>query len=1136
MSLLPPDLPGPPDFWALMLELESLNLPEKMPLRLTRLRKAIPWASQLRRQYEKGRAGELFDSMWAKLQMDLGIALAQSQQGDRPAQLEEAIAALKMAEIIYTEESYPPLWAMLQHNLGGAYKDRLRGKRAENIEIAIGYYEAAKRVYTRKRHPFDWACVQIALGDIYFRRIRGVKSANLEHARLCCQQALEEIQSREHPHEWAQAQDMLGVVLLYRINGERAKNIDTAIDHFHNALDVWEKPGSALYKAQAHSHLGTAFRERRAGQKEANLGQAISHFEITESVWTRDTLPVNWAEVQSGLGLIYIQRNRRGDIEQAISVFKAAQSVYTRDSYPLEWANAEGNLGMAYRLRTEGVRHDNLNTAIAYYESALGVFTPDAFPIDHRNTQLNIAWIAYEDLATECEAKHDPAGITSAYQRADGALKAAQMVQRELAWHTSSTQERILLQGERANLREMYALHAWCLWHLGDLRGAVVALEAGRAQAMAESLVIAGTTLEGVCQTHKAQFEKAQAEWQTAIAHSREMETQALFRVPQRTSEEHQRAREQQQAAYEELQRTRVVFSNIRTALRACHACNRPDFLPDEPTYQEIADAAAPEQALLYLEATRKGGAAFLLPPKQQHPYGNTREPIVIPLPLLTTPTVNSWIALRDEEFVHQGGYGLALQGDGLFLLSYWAAFVGDTDVQEQRLATPVRNLPEIIPATMVTLRAIVEDMVSAWSQVAESPAHDLPHKQEQARMYHDWLATPLKEALSHSDISRTMGHDLRRLLLHRELQQLPHTLGERFMAQLRTGLDAHNLQDPDQAIALIPCGRLNVLPLNVAWVRFNAQSQEDIFFQETCILTYQASARSLAVARQRAKSLLLEGPLLAVGDPTSALPPLPGARLEAKTCVAIARKQKNREDSISMLGAHATLAQFNAKLQEIRDKRPGTLVLLAAHGYVDPGNPRNCYMQLAGNEQERLTLMHLQQSHLLEGVRLFIASGCVTGQGDFRTAPDEMSSFAAGVLEAGAAGVLATQWSVDDYAAFLLSVRFTQLLLDNLERSPAWAIREAARWLRTLTLAELHMMRRATSSPLSREISTEDISALAGVRYGDTMRGAPAPDLLDTERLTMGDVVRNLTPLFAEEEHPFSHPFFWAPVIIYGA
>jgi CHAT domain-containing protein len=655
---------------------------------------------------------------------------------------------------------------------------------------------------------------------------------------------------------------------------------------------------------------------------------------------------------------------------------------------------------------------------------------------------------------------------------------------------------------------------------------------------MAESQTIAGTTLEGICQAHKAQFEKAQAEWQAAIARSRQMETQARLRASQSMSEEqeHQAAHEQQQAAQEELQGTRVAFGNARTAIRTCHTCNRPDFLPDEPTYQGIARAAAPEQALLYLAATNKGGAAFLIPPEHQSPHGDTREPIAIPLPRLSTPTVNNWIALRDEELVHQGGYGLALRDDGFFLLGQWAISAGDTNVQKQRLATPVGDLLKSIPAPMVTLRAIVEDMVAAWSQVAENPSHDSVRQQEQARMYRDWLATPLQEALSRSDIRQTVSHDLRRLLLHRELQQLPHALGKTFMAELRTGLDAHGFQDSDQAMALIPCGRLSVLPLNAAWVRSNPQKHEDISFQETCILTYQASARSLAVARQRAESLPLEGPLLTVGDPTSALPSLPGARLEAQICVTIAKKQKNREDSISILGAHATLAQVNAKLEEIREKRAGTILLIAAHGHVDPGNPRKCYMQLAGNEQARLTLIHLQQSHLLEGVRLFIASGCVTGQGDFRKAPDEISSFAAGVLEAGAAGVLATQWSVNDYAAFLLSVRFTQLLLDNLERSPAWAIREAARWLRTLTLAELQMMRRGIPSPLSHEIRTEDIPALVRAIHGDTMRGAPAPDLPDIERLTMGDVVRNLTPLFAEEEHPFAHPFYWAPVIVYGA
>src|SRR5438270_495051 len=79
-------------------------------------------------------------------------------------------------------------------------------------------------------------------------------------------------------------------------------------------------------------------------------------------------------------------------------------------------------------------------------------------------------------------------------------------------------------------------------------------------------------------------------------------------------------------------------------------------------------------------------------------------------------------------------------------------------------------------------------------------------------------------------------------------------------------------------------------------------------------------------------------------------------------------------------------------------------------------------------------------------------ASGFITAVGDLELAPDELSSFAAGVLQAGAPCAVATLWTVRDIPTFLLMVRFMREMFQKHSPTPARALREASQWLRTAT------------------------------------------------------------------------------------
>ncbi len=380
------------------------------------------------------------------------------------------------------------------------------------------------------------------------------------------------------------------------------------------------------------------------------------------------------------------------------------------------------------------------------------------------------------------------------------------------------------------------------------------------------------------------------------------------------------------------------------------------------------------------------------------------------------------------------------------------------------------------------------------------------------------------------------LGRDLTWFFMEAELEDLLPRVSQTVMHPLRAWLDQQGLTDHDQPIALIACGRLGALPLHAAPVRDHRGHAMP--FQETCELSYQASARTLGAARAALQQLPKAGPVLAVGNPqpTSATS-LKWAEAEAEAIVDLAIRT-GRAGSRALLKYDATKSAVLSLLRTIREEKPGAWVEIASHGHADPADPADCFMLLGGtNAQGRpelLTLAELQRSRLLEGVRLFNASGCTTGVGDLDTAPDELSSFAAGVLQAGAAAAIATQWSVDDRATFLLMLRFAQVMLGDPSITPARALHEAASWLRQATWDDLEALANKGLRKL-RPIRPSRRDARDAVRGLTTDEATAARDARFPAEEGF-EALAESVPIGHGRERPFDHPIYWACAVVFGA
>jgi len=173
-----------------------------------------------------------------------------------------------------------------------------------------------------------------------------------------------------------------------------------------------------------------------------------------------------------------------------------------------------------------------------------------------------------------------------------------------------------------------------------------------------------------------------------------------------------------------------------------------------------------------------------------------------------------------------------------------------------------------------------------------------------------------------------------------------------------------------------------------------------------------------------------------------------------------------------------------------------------SCHGYANPGQPLDSALVLANDA--RLTLGDLLGQRLV-GSRLAVLSACETALPGAEL-PDEVVSLPTGLLQAGAAGVLGSLWSVPERATALLMFQFYQAWRIDRE-APAQALQQAQAWVRDTANADM----------------AEELGRIA---RDPAHPMAAAASLLWRELLAVADL--------QAREH--AHPYHWAAFTHIGA
>jgi len=122
-----------------------------------------------------------------------------------------------------------------------------------------------------------------------------------------------------------------------------------------------------------------------------------------------------------------------------------------------------------------------------------------------------------------------------------------------------------------------------------------------------------------------------------------------------------------------------------------------------------------------------------------------------------------------------------------------------------------------------------------------------------------------------------------------------------------------------------------------------------------------------------------------------------------------------------------------------------------ACHCVAEPDHILDSALILADGELSLRDILALPPAPR----RLAILSACETHRSG-TDLPDEATGLPAALIQAGFAGVVASQWAVGDWSTSHLMSRFHDLWR-NKGLAPAAALAEAQRWCRTATVADLH-------------------------------------------------------------------------------
>lgn len=940
--------------------------------------------------------------LWGMIMMNLGIAYSQ-QTKDKAQNIEAAIAAYRLALEVIIQDQNPAAWATLTMNLGIVYAQRIADDKAQNIEKAIDYLEQSLEIRTREASPHDWSLTVGNLAAAYADRVEGDRSQNLARSIAFAKQSLEVLSKSRTPVEWATTWMNIGTSYAELTDGNRSQNLEWAIKAYERSLEVLTYARSPVEWSKVMTNLATVYMQRIQGDRSQNIEQAIEMHEQSLRVRTFESMPVEWAQVRLNLSSAYASRllgDRQENIRQIVRHCEAALQVMTYEKMPVEWALLTSSLANTYCDRSYGNRSDNIEQAIATYAQALRVQRPETAPISWAQTTTGLA-SAYTERISGNRTENLKHAIALSAQTLSVFTREKMPYEWAKAMINLARTYKERTDGQKEqNINRAIAYYS----------KALEVMQPDRFPSGCRDI----SWLLGALYSEQQQWNQAADTYNKGVEAVSILYQSSLFLASQAVelSGSDILCRD---AAYAQAKAGRLKAAVL--TIERSRARSLSEALERNQPNLEALEASAPRTYLQYRTAV----AALRQLEQEERATDNSKG---------IRSNQSSPAALRERAHRVRQDFSAAVKK--LRQQPGYEDFFASADWDD--IAAAVRTDQPIVYLAAATYGGL---------------ALIVRKNEEQASWVHPiWL-----DALTHGNLTKMLLGDSEATLAgwfgaynnqsqapddwFQTIEQITHQLWPLLMGPLTDYLARQNIA---QAV-LVPTGYLSFLPLHAAWTK---RAVGRCYALDRVLFTYSANAQALQVARSRvARPSALStsaSSLLVVNEPRpSQAEALPYSTREVQMAVRFFRQ-------------HQALQHEQVTRTQVLAALPDHSVLhFSCHGTSSFEQPLDSGLLMANDEL--LTLKDLL-SLRLKDMRLAILSACDTGVSGVDL-PDEVVSLPTGLLQAGAAGVIASLWSVSDLSTMILISRFYWLWRDH-NIPPAQALTQAQQWLRDAAASEV--------------------------------------------------------------------------------
>lgn len=992
----------------------------------------------------------------ARALIGLGDALIQRRTYSKEKNIDEAIEVLEKALTIISPETAPRAWSNGQQTLAMAYMDRISGERSENLHHALEANERSIAVLEELGDARErWARAKVLRSALLEECQDGNRAQSLREAIDAAKCALTVFSQEESPDDYFEVVHTINRLQSLQHDGNRSEVMEEIIRKHEVMLPSESDPGE---RAISLIRLGNAYAERVQGDRSENMERSIECLEEAVDLSDQHARPFSWGSAMLSLAQSYHERAKglhADNIERSIALCENALVVISSLSDPDQHSAILETLAEGFFDRVRGDRRENLKKAIEIYNTAH----------QRRNRNHNPeAWLRLEQKylqaervlysLTAPESENDTNPQLDPEQYLEGLRASANLVSvkdHPRTWmaahlfladtYTQVTPSGIdindaipFVDAFCANCREAVSIYESLLPvadRLGDKdQRALLHQRIG----VAYGLMHVFTDVERDASAKDPELQNRLAQqtrsyFKSAVAaHEAALEIYSLERSPRAHLKSavtlgRLHAYEREWAASEE-----GFASAARAADKMLGDIELSESdMKDVLGYLSEMATFAPFVSLMLDKPTRaielfESGRARLLakaltleslpllPKRRDDLHAKQRELAIHEKRLLSprlfdrlTPLEES-IRLRRQIKTLVQETSLADHFSG-FTLSALEALVADGSV------VVIPMLSEMGGRIVICFGRNGK----SETRVVECPGVEALRSIFESRG--GWQ----QQYREHSKFG--MPEEI--------LCKVGDALGEVFATPLVQALESLGII-PGTHLDILPQGPLGVLPLGLA--RDDRSGQLLIDRYE---ISLSPSLTSLYHAKKRAA--IVPASVVTLGNPTG---DLRYAKSESHLlrnwfpdkCVEF------KEGEVSPEEVLAALPQ-------------GEVWHFATHGLFEMSVPLQSCLQLG--KDKNLTLEMIFEARGLGTPRLVVLSACESGLYDLTSFPSEFIGLPNGFLHAGAAGVIATLWPVDDLSTALIMGRFYEGYMGG-NLKPSAALRAAQLWLRDATAADL--------------------------------------------------------------------------------